>query len=168
MFYNCPNLPHYQEAGQSDPYRSYVFAKPDNGVSGYFTSKTPTVTLNVAEGSYGHFASSSGGGAITTITGALGSSTTLYFIPDSGYVVSLITDNTSKTYDIESDGGFTVNFNAEYIITAKTAVISPYAALTSSSDEKPNDTLMLRYDGLREQFEALGTTFDIGEGEFPT
>ena len=153
MFGNCSALPHFI-SNKTDK----TYAYPDNGQSGYFTSKNPVILLE-GLGEDGYFAEDGGADHITSVTGQLNTTTTVQaVITKAGISIKEIKDNTGIKYTPDTDGKFTVTFSACLTITVTLAAEGPYAALTSSSENSPNDTLLFRLDANRSEFES---TFDV-------
>lgn len=135
LFYRCENLPHYNPSKIDATY-----AYPNNGQSGYFTSKTPTITLQFAQGSHGYYVDKEG----QQITD--GKVTLSYdqfdfkvkpVCTDTGMVVKNVVDNNAPTptdYIIDDDGYITLDPSAEFTLTAITGQgLKPKAVL----DERP-------------------------------
>ncbi len=146
MFFSCSSLPHYDAEMYG---RTYAY--PNNGETGYFTSETPTIKLQFAQGSHGHFEDPANPGvAITTFEGTYGAQDVkVKPVVDSGYDIESILDNNSpepNTYTIDdATGCIELRFDAEYTITATTkAGLQAYAYLTKTTNE--NDTLVFAYD----------------------
>lgn len=152
MFSDCTKLPHYSEV-TDDTLRNNKYAYPDNGQTGYFTSKTPTIKLQFAQGSHGHFEDpATPGVAITTFKGTYGAQgVKVKPVADSGYTIDTILDNDSTqqySYIIDPTGCIELRFDAEYTITATTiSGMEAYAYLSSAN--ATNDTLIFTYDDLR-------------------
>ena len=153
MFGSCSALPHFIY-NKTDK----TYAYPDNGQSGYFTSKNPVIKLE-GLGEDGYFAEVGGADHITSVTGQRNTTTTVQaLITKAGISIKEIKDNTGTKYTPDTDGKFTVTFSACLTITVTLATEEPYAALTSSSENSPNDTLLFRFDANRSEFES---TFDV-------
>ena len=141
------NVPHYDENNVDSTY-----AYPNNGVTGYFSTLFPTITLQFENEGDGHFEDSSGN-IITSTRGDYGSANTIKVVPASGKKINKVINNTGFEYAVGEDGSFMVSYDACYIITASVSVLEAYAALVSSSENSPNDTLLFNYDGNKDTYQ---------------
>lgn len=114
MFSGCTKLPNF------DPSKlDKTFAYPDNGVTGYFTPKTPIMTLNSFEG--GHYEDISGN-IINNISGNYNDNVQVKIVvTDNIKTVDKIIDNTENQYLKDSNNFITIPlwFNGSINITLK-------------------------------------------------
>lgn len=136
MFNECNKLPNFS-SGVIDSRAAY----PNDGVGGYFTTKTPTIQLT-GLGSDGHF--EYGGQTVTSVSGNLGTTAQVKVVvtnPDK--TLGSIIDNASAyEYTPDAEGFITVHFDACYTIIASFNLLAKAVHTTDDS----GGTLTFYYD----------------------